>query len=86
MKKKNLQTTLIHTGDNAMAKNAAASVSVPKVLPKKQWRMRVSQWERCVSRLDWNIRRILSRSWTRRYCASNGRFLSGKKAEKSVKN
>lgn len=33
MKKKNLQTTLIHTGDNAMAKNAAASVSVPKVLP-----------------------------------------------------
>lgn len=38
MKKKNLQTTLIHTGDNAMAKNAAASVSVPKVLPirKKQ--------------------------------------------------
>ena len=36
MKKKNLQTTLIHTGDNAMAKNAAASVSVPKVLPKNQ--------------------------------------------------
>lgn len=36
MKKKNLQTTLIHTGDNAMVKNVAAPVSVPKVLPKKQ--------------------------------------------------
>lgn len=33
MSKKNLDTRLMHAGENAMAKRAAASVSVPKVLP-----------------------------------------------------